>query len=87
MAKTTFSGRRPSLVIRLGAKRGDLKLLAVFDDDDDAEFFADRNGFAEKFFDLLRLGVRGDVKILRLAAEQKIAHAAAHPERSKAGGL
>ena len=61
------------LVIRLRAEGGNLKLLAAFDDDDDAEFFADGNGFAKKFFDLLRPGVRGDVEILRFAAEQEIA--------------
>ena len=39
--------RPPAIaVIRLGAERGDLKLLAAFDDDDDAEFFADGNGLA-----------------------------------------
>src|ERR1039458_5760723 len=75
------------LVIRLGAKRGHLKLLPALDHDDDAEFSADGNGFAEQFFHLLRLGVRGDVEILRLAAEQKIAHAAAHPERGEARAL
>jgi hypothetical protein len=30
---------------------------------------------------------RGDVVILRLASQQKIAHAAAHPERAETGGL
>ncbi len=87
IGKNNFLRPATVLIIRLGAKRGDLKLLAALDDNNDAEFFADGNGFVEKFFDLLRLGVRGDVKILRLAAQQKIAHAAAHPERGKTGRL
>src|SRR5271154_7055153 len=57
--------RTPSvLVIRLGTERGHLKLLSALDDDDDAEFFADRNRLAKELFHLLRLGVRGDVEIL-----------------------
>ena len=81
--KFNFLRAAPILIIRLGAKRGNLKLLVAFDDDDDAEFFADRNGFVEKLFHLLRLGVRDDVKILRLAAEKKITNTAADPERGK----
>ena len=64
-----------------------MKLNFVFDDDDDAEFFADGNSFAEELLHLLRLGVRGDVEILRFASQQKIAHATADPERSKARAL
>ena len=87
LAKHNFLRAAAILVIRLGAKRGDLELLSAFDDDNDAEFFADGNGFVEKFFDLLRPGVRGDVKILRFAPEQKIAHAAADPKRGEARPL
>ena len=72
------------LVIRLGAERGDLKLLFVFNNDHHAEFASDSDGAFEKFLDLFRLGVRGDVEILGFATKQQIAHAAADPERSKA---
>ncbi len=41
----------------------------------------------EQFLDLFRARVRGDVVILRLASEQKIAHAAADPERGETGRL
>ena len=71
-------------VIRLGAERGDLELLFAFDHNHHAEFAPDGDGAFEEFFDLLRLGVRGDVVILRFASEQKIAHAAADPERGEA---
>ena len=74
-------------VFRLGAKGGDLELLLVLDDDHHPEFFPDWNGFLEKFFNLLRSRVGGNVVILRLASEQKIAHAAADPERGEAGRL
>ena len=74
-------------VIRLGAKRGDLELLSAFDDNHHAEFSPDGDGAFEKFFDLFRPRVRGDVVILRLASEQKIAHAAADPERGEARRL
>ncbi len=75
------------LIIRLGAEGGDLELMSALDDDHHAEFAPDGDGAFEKFLDLFRLRVRGDVKILRLASEQKIAHAAANPERGESGGL
>ena len=84
--------RPPAIaVIRFGAERGDLKLLFALDHDHDAKLASDGDGVREKLFDLLRQRGRGDVVIARLAAEQKIAHAAAHPEggrsrRSASGG-
>ena len=64
--------RTPAIpVIRLGPERGDLELLFAFDDDHHAEFAPDGDGAFEKLFNLLRLGVRGDVEIVRLASEQK----------------
>ena len=75
------------LVIRLGAKGGDLELMFAFDDNHHAEFAADGDGALEKFLDLFRSRVRGDVVILRFASEQKIAHAAADPERGEARRL
>ena len=80
--------RTPAIpVIRLGAKGGDLELLFVFDNNHHAEFASDGDGFREQFLDLFRSRVRGDVVILRLASEQKIAHAAADPERREARRL
>ncbi len=58
------------LVIRLGAKGGDLELLSALDHDHHAELAAHGDGAPEKFLNLLRLGVRGDVVITRFAPEQ-----------------
>ena len=74
-------------IIRLGAKRGDLELMPAFEDDHHPELFADGDGAFEQFFDLFRPRGRGDVIIPRLASQQKIAHAAAHPERAEARAL
>ena len=45
------------------------------------------NGAFEELLDLLRQRGGGDVVIARLAAQQEIAHAAAHPEGGKPGVL
>src|ERR1035437_9899484 len=80
--------RMPAVaIIRLGAKRGDLEWPAVFNDDHHTEFASDGDGAFEQFFDLLRQRGRGDVVIARLASQQKIAHAAADPERAEARSL
>jgi len=57
--------------------------MLILDDDHHAEFASDSDGAFEKFLDLFRLCVRGDVEILRLAPEQKIAHAAADQNAAK----
>ena len=75
------------LVIRLGAEGGDLELLAAFDDDHYPELASDRDRALEEAFDLCRQGGGGDVVIPRLAAQQEIAHAAAHPEGREPGAL
>ena len=82
--KNDFRRSPAILVIRLGTKRGNLELMFAFDHNHHAEFAPDGEGAIEEFLDLLRPGVRGDVVILRLASEQKIAHAAADPERVEA---
>ncbi len=74
----------PVPVIALGAKRGDLKLPSLFDYDHYPEFSANGDGFRKKFFDLRGPGGSGDIEILRLAAEQKITHAAPYPKSGKA---
>ena len=87
LANDDFLRPAAVLVIGLGAEGGDLELLPAFDDDHHAEFSSDGDGLLEKFLDLFRPRVRGDVKILRLASEQKIAHTTADPKGGKAGGL
>jgi hypothetical protein len=61
--------------------------MFVFDNDHHAEFSSNANGAFEKFFDLFRSRVRGDVKILRFASEQKITHTTADPERGETSSL
>ena len=78
--ETDFFRPPAILIVRLGAEGGHLKLLSPLHHNDDTKLPADRYRFRKNCFDLLRPGVRGNVKILRLAAEQEIAHAAAHPE-------
>ena len=75
------------LVIRLGAEGGDLELAAAFDDHHHAELASDRDRALEEVLDLFRQGGGDDVIITRLAAQQEIAHAAAHPEGREAGAL
>ena len=75
------------LVIRFGAEGGDLELLFPFDHDHHPELAPDGNGVLEELLDLLRQGGGGDVVIARLAAQQEIAHAAAHPEGGEPGAL
>ena len=75
------------LVIRLGAKGGDLELLSAFDDNHHAELASDGNRALEQLLDLLRQGGGDDVVIPRFAAQQEIAHAAADPEGGEAGAL
>ncbi len=75
------------LVIRLGTKGGDLKLFVAREHDDDAEFAPDRNGLGKERFDFFGPSRGGDVVIARFAAQQKIAHATADPERGVPGTL
>jgi hypothetical protein len=75
------------LVIGLSTERGDLELALVLQYHDDAKLPSHRNGAPEELLDLLRPGRGGDIIITRLAAQQKITHAAADPERRKTGIL
>ena len=61
--------------------------MVFFNHHHDAGFFSDGERAFEKFFDLLRPRVGGDINVLRFAPQQKIAHAAANPVRGKAGLL
>ena len=77
--------RMPAVaIIRLGAKRGDLEWLAVFNDDHHPEFASDGDGAFEQFFDLFRPRGRGDVVIAaaRVPAENR---ARSRPPRTPGG--
>ena len=66
----------------VGAERRDLDVEpARAEDFDDAERRADGDGAAEQAADLFGPGRGGDIVILRLEAEQFVAHAAAGEER------
>jgi hypothetical protein len=53
----------------------------------DLEALADDEGAPEQALDLLRRGVGGDVEVLRLHAQQQVAHRAADDKRLEAGFL
>src|SRR5437867_13151245 len=75
------------LVIGLSAESSDLELMAVFEDNYHAKFFADRNRARKKIFDLLGERGRHDVVVIRLAAQEEITHATADPESRETGLL
>lgn len=87
IAKNDIGRMASILVIGFGAKGGDLELVIVFENDNDAEFAADGNGALEKFFDLVGQGGGDDVIIPGFAAEKEIANATADPIRGEAGVL
>src|SRR5438270_229687 len=75
----------------VGAEGGDLDFeraggRARAEHLDDAEAGADGDGAAEQRLDLLGPGVGGDVVVVRLAAEELVADAAAGPQRLEAFG-
>ena len=72
----------PSIgIIGLGAEGGHLIFVPVLQHHHHPKLFAHRDGFAEQPLDVVRLGIGGDVIVLRRLAKLGIAHAAAHPER------
>jgi hypothetical protein len=54
--------------------------MSTFHNHHHAKLATHCDGALEKFFNLLRQSVGGDVVIAWLASEQKVAHAAANPE-------
>ena len=68
-----------------GAERGYLDDLPPEVHVHDAEAAADDAGVAEQAPDVFRSGVGGDVEILRLQAQQQVAHAAADDEGVETG--
>ena len=85
VTETHGAGASPVLVIFFRAESRDLKLVAALQHDDDTELFADGNSVRKERLDLIGRGVGGHVVIMRLAPEQRIAHAAAGPEGFKSG--
>src|SRR5262249_15118290 len=70
----------------VGPERGYLEARAVLDDQHDAELDADWDRAAEEAADHLGRRARGDVVVLRLAAEEPGAGAASGEVRLVAGG-
>jgi hypothetical protein len=68
---------------RVGAEGRDLDDLAAEDHVREAEAPADQAQVAEQRLDLLGRRVGGDVEILRMAADQQVAHGAADQEAPK----
>jgi hypothetical protein len=72
---------------RVGAKGGRLDDLRTEEDVGQPKAAADDPGVVKAAFDLLRGGAGDDVEVLRLEAEQEVAHAAAHQVRGVPGVL
>ncbi len=70
---------------RVGAEGGSLDDLRAEEDVGQPKTAADDPGVVKAAFDLLRGGAGDDVEVLRLEAEQEIAHAAAHQVRGVPG--
>jgi hypothetical protein len=87
VAKNDIGWVASILIIGFGAKGGDLELVIVFENNDDAEFAADRNGAWEKVLDLIGKSGGDDVVIARFAPEEKVANAATNPIGGEAGLL
>lgn len=58
----------------VGAEGGDFEVMAVLDNQDDAELFTDGNGVGEDFFQLVGGGVGHNVEIFGVEAEEHIAN-------------
>jgi len=87
IAKNDIGWVASILIIGFSAKGGDLELVIVFENNDDAEFAADGDGAFEKTFDLVGESRGDDVVITRFAAQEVIANAAANPIGGEAGFL
>ena len=75
----------PFVVAAVGAEGGDLDDLAPIDHVRQPEPAADQAAVAEQRLDLLRRGVGGDVEVLGFAADQQVAHRAAHQVGAEPG--
>ena len=67
----------PIEVSAVGTKGRDLKLQAIFQDDDDAEMRANRIGAAEDFLHLFGSRVGRDIDVFRRLAADEITHTTA----------
>ncbi len=80
--------RMPAIVvIGLGAKSGNLKVVFSHDDHNDPKLSSDRNGVPEEFLNLLRESGGRDVVVAGAAVQEEVAHAAPDPEGGKTGCL
>ena len=75
------------IIRRCAAEGGDLDDLLPEHHVHDLETLADDKGAPEQALDLFRRGIGGHVEILRLDAQQQVAHRAAHDEGLEAGFL
>jgi hypothetical protein len=87
VAKNDIGWMASILIIGFGAKGGDLELVIVFENDDDAKFASDGNGAWEEIFDLVGQSGGDDIVIARFAAKKKVANATADPISGEAGLL
>jgi Asp-tRNA(Asn)/Glu-tRNA(Gln) amidotransferase A subunit family amidase len=71
-------------VVDVGAEGRDFDDLAAVHDVRQAEAPADQPAIAEQRLDLLGRGVGGDVEVLRMPADQQVAHGAADEEGAEA---
>jgi len=87
ISKNDISGMASVLVIGFGSEGGDLELVIVFENDDDAKFAADGNSAWEKFFDLVVKSGGDNVIITWFATEEIIANTAVDLIGGEAGLL
>ena len=85
VAEGDFRGATTIHVCAVASKSGDLKVVSVFVDDDDAEMRADGVGAREERLHLLGACIGGDVVVMRFEAEEHVAHASTGIERAVAG--
>src|SRR5262249_40963428 len=74
-------------IVSLGSEGGHLKLAAAFEHNDDSELSPHRDCPFECCFDLVGKRRGDDVVIFRLASQQEIPYATAHPECSETACL
>jgi hypothetical protein len=85
--KADLLGAASVTVISFCAKGGDLKLLTLLNNDNDSEFFTDRDATLEGFANCVWPRVGCHIVVGRFAPEQKVADTAADPKSLEAGFL
>lgn len=84
-AEVDAVGAAAVLITGVFTKCGDFSLESVFDNHDDAEGFADGDGFGKKGFNLFGQGIGGNVVIFWNTSHQPVAHRPAGDECGEAG--